>query len=146
MGLCREESRNYAAGSGGSARSDLPRPHRLSRGEVTFRTDQASWDLRKLSCDQHQAHLPSHADVVRQPGIARIHPPDRHQHQQRPQEIHSPVGVLHQLGDLRDHEDEARSKKSSIEETAADFSCMGAVMVAEDSSACVSPARRAGEV
>ncbi len=106
MGLCREESRNYAAGSGGSARSDLPRPHRLSRGEVTFRTDQASWDLRKLSCDQHQAHLPSHADVVRQPGIARIHPPDRHQHQQRPQEIHSPVGVLHQLGDLRDHEDE----------------------------------------
>ncbi len=56
--------------------------------------------------DQHQAHLPGHADVVRQPGITRVHPPDRHQHQQRPQEIHGPVGVLHQLGDLRDHEDE----------------------------------------
>jgi hypothetical protein len=38
--------------------------------------------------------------------ITRVHPPDRHQHRQRPQEIHRPVGVLHQLGDLRDHEDE----------------------------------------
>ena len=56
--------------------------------------------------DQDQAHLPRHADIVRQPGITRVHPPDRHQHQQRPQEIHRSVGVLHQLGDLRDHENE----------------------------------------
>ncbi len=96
---------------------------------------------------EHLRNRQRHREKPRHRGDQHhVHPPDRHQHQQRPQEIHSPVGVLHQLGDLRDHEDEARSKKSSIEETAADFSCMGAVMVAEDSSACVSPARRAGEV
>ena len=124
----------------------IGKPEHQRPGAEHLRNRQRHREKPRHRGDQHQAHLSDHADVVRQPGIARVHPPDRHQHQQRPQEIHSPVGVLHQLGDLRDHEDEARSKKSSIEETAADFSCMGAVMVAEDSSACVSPARRAGEV
>ncbi len=75
--------------------------------------------------DQHQPHLPGHADIVRQPGITRVHPPDRHQHQQRPQKIHRPVSVLHQLGDLRDDEDENQIEEELDRRNAGGFFVRG---------------------
>ena len=105
------------------------KPERQRPGAEHLRNRQRHREKPHHRGDQHRAHLPGHADAIRQPDITRVHPPDRHQHKQCPQKIHSPVGVLHHLGDLRDREDENQIEEEFDRGDAAGFSRAGAVMV-----------------